>query len=252
MLPLYSAVYALDYFFSWHLYEMLPHVFSVLLQVSISVPLLGVFFVRYIYSKPLDFLFFESLDPELGKALQKLPLPLLSQRVKTLCKKLVKTSCLAVVLLLLSLLPGIGSYMAGIVQFMITYRTFGLKPAIVAMILAIIPGFRSVWLVVVAFGWSARAICLELLNPLVDRLKCDSDATKEFFAVENQVMLLSFALPLTALFMIPLLGPLTLPLLQSAVAVLAENLANKTTIKRLVETKGVGQQEPPPGGPKFD
>lgn len=74
----------------------------------------------------------------------------------------------------------VGILVFPLAQFWATWKKLGLPLTLFASVVSFIPGVRGKWLFVVAFVYGARAICLELMDPFLGRLKLDRPAAKVF------------------------------------------------------------------------
>lgn len=232
--PVYIVLYVVDVLFRCGMLEKLPSVWVMLGEAALALPMLGGLFVRYIYPKPFHDIFFAALSPSTKEMLAKIAYPELQFRMRIAMKKILRAIMIGLVLLLLSYIPRIGFLVFPLAQFLSTYQQLGLKLAGIVVCFSLVPGFRSLWLVAVAFGWSARAICIELMDPYLGRLRTvERAAVKEFLSGNVQLVLVSFAIPFTILLAIPFVGPVVLPIFQSSAALFVERLANKDTLNRL-------------------
>lgn len=247
IVPIYVTLYFIDLILRRGMWEALPSVWLLLGEVVLAIPMLGALFVRYIYPQPFYAIFFASISSSTKEMLEKIPYPDLRFRAKAAFRKFRRTFVIGLALLLLSYLPRIGFLIVPLAQFYSTYQQLGPKLAILVAAPMLVPWFRGIWLVCVAFGWSARAICLELMDPYLGRLKCvEHRAFREFLSGNNQLVLVSFALPFTFLIAVPFVGPLGLPVFQSSAALFIEKVADKSTLKRLSEMSHTSVSLPVP------
>ncbi|CAG8511958.1 2195_t:CDS:2 [Funneliformis caledonium] len=208
--------------------------------------------MRYLYPKPLDSLFIESLRnvdtkylkkhqgeqnlrasyaPALEKYQYGHDTVYLNEMFQYL-KRTWNQIKIALLLYFLSLLPYVGKIVYPAASAYALINSLGYFPAItVGVFMYIIPGTKPFAIIFLETLYSSRAMMRELLEPYFGRIHFDSNERRKWFR-EREGILFGFSIGFYPLVRIPLLGMLFYGVAQSATALL------------LVKTS---EPPPPPG-----
>lgn len=197
----------------------------------LALPFLIMTTLRHIYPQPLDELFMQSLEwtdriytekharddkstlrPLYHKTLSlyaRSSSPRSTQRFSKFVRRTIKRLLLGIVLLFLSLIPGIGKSVYPAAGFYSLYRALGEDLFLAAIVsgLGLLLFPKRVYIILIQ-GWlSSRALTRELLEPYFARINFTDEEKREWFH-EREVVLLGFGLAFYLAVRLPLIGPL--------------------------------------------
>ncbi|CAO3627188.1 unnamed protein product [Mucor hiemalis] len=177
--------------------EALESVNRFVREVVASVPLLALLFMRYIYPKPLDDLFMESLrfldatHPERPPYASILAEQKLKKKywadMKDYMMRTWKKSRIGILLLILSFIPFIGQFVFPLAGAYTTYKALGKTQAVaVGICFFFLPRWATMKLIRALIGM--RSLMRELLAPYFIRMKMTHKEKRQWFSGRKDVL----------------------------------------------------------------
>ncbi|KAI9021548.1 hypothetical protein CLU79DRAFT_703288 [Phycomyces nitens] len=218
--------------------EAYEKITTILREVVSSVPFLTLLFMRYIYSKPLDDLFMESLQyidtihPE--RRPYKIPVVKREFRkehwanMKSYVFRTWKKLRLGVAICLLSLLPVVGQFVFPAAGAYATFRSLGNTQGIaVGICFFFLPRWAVLRLVRALIGM--RSLTRELLEPYFARMNMSHSEKQKWFSGRKDV-LFGFSAIAYIIIRIPYVGFIGYGIAQSAAAYMLTTVTDPPTL----------------------
>ncbi|KAG1474693.1 hypothetical protein G6F56_000202 [Rhizopus delemar] len=230
---------------SAHIEELLSSINEFIRELMASIPLLAILFMRYVYPKPLDELFIESLRyidethperPQYASVLssQKLKINYWFE-MKEYVKRTWKKSRIGLVLFLLSFLPVIGAFVFPLAGAYTSYRALGKTQGIaVGICFFFLPRWATMKLVRALIGM--RSLMRELLEPYFIRMHMTHREKRRWFSGRKDV-LFSFSAIAYVMVRAPIIGIVGYGLVQAAAAYMLTVVTEPPTKEELEKPK---------------
>ncbi|KAI9244798.1 hypothetical protein BY458DRAFT_560910 [Sporodiniella umbellata] len=211
---------------SSHIEDLLVSIQEFVRELMASVPLLAILFMRYVYPKPLDELFMESLRYIDQEHPERTPYAsaLSSQKPKInywyemqqYIKRTWKKSRIGLLLFLLSFLPIVGSFVFPLAGAYTSYKALGKTQGIaVGICFFFLPRWATMKLVRALIGM--RSLMRELLEPYFIRMRMTHREKQKWFSGRKDV-LFSFSAIAYVMVRAPIVGIVGYGLVQAAAA----------------------------------
>ncbi|GAB5586122.1 hypothetical protein Unana1_01022 [Umbelopsis nana] len=202
----------------------------------VSLPFVGLLFMRYLYPKPIDKLFMESLryvDTQTGGPPYASALAARSFKINywtnllQYMQRSFKKARIGIVVYLLSLLPIIGRFVLPAAGAYTVYKSLGKgQAAVVGICFMILP--PHITRIIMRALFEMRALMRELLEPYFERVGLDSKQRRKWFRKREDI-LLGFSAVAYAFSRIPLFGVIGFGIAQAASSYLLVQLGDPPT-----------------------
>ncbi|KAG2188519.1 hypothetical protein INT44_001273 [Umbelopsis vinacea] len=199
----------------------------------VSLPFLALFFMRYLYPKPIDQLFMESLRYVDTQTDTRPYAPALAARsfkinywanLRQYLIRYFKKGRIGIIVYLLSLLPFIGRFVLPAAGAYTMYKSLGKgQAAAVGICFIILP--PHITRVIMRSLFEMRALMRELLEPYFERVGLDSKQKRKWFRRREDI-LLGFSAIAYAFTRIPFFGVIGYGLMQAASSYLLVQLGD--------------------------
>ncbi|KAG2184669.1 hypothetical protein INT43_000582 [Umbelopsis isabellina] len=203
----------------------------------VSLPFVGLLFMRYLYPKPIDQLFMESLRYVDTQSPKQPYAPALAGRsfridywanLRQYLWRSFKKARIGIVVYLLSLMPLIGRFILPAAGAYTVYRSLGRNQAIVVGVcFLLLP--QPITKTIMRALFEMRALMRELLEPYFERVALNSKQRRKWFKRREDI-LLGYSAVAYALSRIPFLGVIGYGVAQAASSYLLVQLDDPPTL----------------------